>query len=207
MIIPTLTREEAIQNVMASSKPSLVSLGYGGDVESLGEAFKNDIITACGHEDVHFIKAKWRHGASFGARWRRVDLFSSFGRVVFGICNDRAAAYSWSGDRFFNGLIISHWSREQLNAIDLILALQRKEYNSEKDPIRKKEIAERHMRVSFDINTVVHEANNLVRQIDARAEAIRSLYVRDPAAAMADFQALKEQYGDVLSALEQRVFG
>lgn len=63
------------------------------------------------------------------------------------------------------------------------------------------------MRVSFDINTVVHEANNLVRQIDARAEAIRSLYVRDPAAAMADFQALKEQYGDVLSALEQRVFG
>ncbi len=33
MIIPTLTREEAIQNVMASSKPSLVSIGYGGDDE------------------------------------------------------------------------------------------------------------------------------------------------------------------------------
>lgn len=206
MIIPTLTRAEAIQNIISSSKPSLVSFGYGGDLEILGDELRRDIINACGHEDVRFVKAKWRHGISFDSRWRRVDLLSSLGRIVFGVCNDRAAAYSWSSHALFNGLIISHWSREQLNAIDQTLALQRHEYNAEKDPVKKREIAERHMLASFDINSVVREANNLAREIEAKAEVIRAIYLTDPEAAKTAFKALEDQYGDILGNLESRVF-
>ena len=204
MIIPTLTSDEAIQNIIACTKPSLVSIGYGEDLEDLGEKLRQGVVNACGHEDVHFIKAKWRHEISFDSRWRRVALFSSFGRIVFGVCNDRAAAYSWSSNGLFNGLIISHWSREQLNAIDQTRALQQGEYKAEKDPAKKREIAERHMRVSFDINDMVREANNLAREIEVRAEAIRLLYLTDQEAAKTAFKALEYQYGDILGTLELR---
>ncbi|OCF79439.1 hypothetical protein AS299_15020 [Citrobacter freundii] len=206
MIIPTLTRAEAIQNIISSSKPSLVSIGYGGDLDSLGEKLRHDITDVCGHCDVHFVKAKWRHGVSLDSRWRRVDLLSSFGRIVFGVCNDRAAAYSWSSNGLFNGLIISHSSREQLNAIDQTIKLRQHEYKAEKDPAKKREIAERHMLASFDINTLVMEANHLAREIDAQAEAIRLLYLTDPEAAKTAFKALEDQYGDILGTLESRVF-
>ncbi len=205
MIIPTLTRAEAIQNIISSSKPSLVSFGYGGNLEILGEELRQNIINACGHEDVHYINAKWRHGISFDSRWRRVDLFSSFGRIVFGICNDRAAACSWSSHALFNGLIISRWSREQLNAIDQTLALRRHEYKIEKDPVKKREIAESHMLASFDINSIVREANNLAREIEVKVEAIRALYLTDPEAAKTAFKTLEDQYGDLLGTLESRI--
>ena len=205
MIIPTLTRAEAIQNMISSSKPSLVSIGYGGDLDSLGEKLRQGIIDTCGHKDVHFVKAKWRHGVSLDSRWRRVDLFSSFGRIVFGVCNDRAAAYSWSSHGLFNGLIISHWSREQLNAIDQTIKLQQHEYKAEKDPVKKREIAERHMLASFDISSIVREANNLAHEIEVKVEAIRALYLTDQEAAKAAFKALEDQYGDILGTLETRV--
>lgn len=205
MIIPTLTRAEAIQNIISSSKPSLVSFGCGGDLEILGDELRRDIINACGHEDVHFVKAKWRHGISLDSRWRRVDLFSSFGRIVFGVCNDRAAAYSWSSHGLFNGLIISHWSREQLNAVDQTIKLQQHEYKAEKDPVKKREITERRMQASFDINTIVMEANYLAHEIDLQAEAIRLLYLTDPEAAKVAFHALEEKYGDIIGTLELRL--
>ena len=106
-----------------------------------------------------FILSKQSGGMEFplDSRWRRVDLFSSFGRIVFGVCNDRAAAYSWSSHGLFNGLIISHWSREQLNAVDQTIKLQQHEYKAEKDPVKKREITERRMQASFDINTIVME--------------------------------------------------
>lgn len=205
MIIPVLTRAEAIQNIISSSKPSLVSFGCGGDIENLAVELRQGIINACGHEDVHYVKAKWRHGVCFDFRWRRAYLFSSFGQIVFGVCNDRAAAYSWSSHGLFNGLIISHWSREQLDAIDLTLALHRHEYNAEKDPATKNKIAERHMSASFDFNSMVREGNDLAREIEVKVEAIRNLYFTDPEAAKTAFQALKEQHGDILGTLESRV--
>lgn len=205
MIIPSLTRAEAIHNMISSSKPSLVSFGCGGDIENLAVELRQDIINACGHEDVHYVKAKWRHGVCFDSRWRRVDLFSSFGQIVFGVCNDRAAAYSWSSHSLFNGLIISHWSREQLNAVNQTLALRRQEYKEVKDPVKRKEIAERHLLASFDINNLMQEANNLARDIEVRAEAIRMLYLTDPEAAKTAFKALEDQYGDILGTLESRI--
>ena len=206
MIIPTLTRAEAIQNMISSSKPSLVSIGYGGDLNSLGEKLRQDIIDTCGHKDVHFVKAKWRHGVSLDSRWRRVDLLSSFGRIVFAVCNHRPAAYSWSSHGLFNGLIISHWSREQLNAIDQTIKLRQHEYKAEKDPVKKREIAERHMLASFDINSMVCKANNLAREIEAKVEVIRGIYLTDPEAAKTAFKAREDQYGDILGTLESRVF-
>lgn len=62
------------------------------------------------------------------------------------------------------------------------------------------------MLASFDINTLVMEANHLAREIDAQAEAIRLLYLTDPEAAKTAFKALEDQYGDILGTLESRVF-
>ncbi len=205
MIIPTLTRAEAIQNIIATNKPSLVCIGHAGDLQRLGEELRQDIVSACGHEKVRFVNAKWRHGVCLDSRWRRVDLFSSLERIVFSVCNDRAAVHSWSSHGLFNGLIISHWSREQLDAIDLNLALHRHEYNAEKDPATKNKIAERHMSASFDFNSMVREGNDLAREIEVKVEAIRNLYFTDPQAAKTAFKTLKEQYGDILGTLESRV--
>ncbi|EDV5788359.1 hypothetical protein ACYTOM_004347 [Salmonella enterica] len=61
------------------------------------------------------------------------------------------------------------------------------------------------MLASFDINNLMQEANNLARDIEVRAEAIRMLYLTDPEAAKTAFKALEDQYGDILGTLESRI--
>ena len=208
MIIPTFTRDEAIQNIINSELPSLVITGsYGQNTIELARNLRSDIVATCGHEDVHFVNAKWPFRPSSDARLNRAKSFTSRGRIVFGISQDHSFVHSWCSGGWFNGVIISDWSREQLDAFELINSQQRHEYNSEKDKAKKAEIARKHMdNVSVGMNDLLAEACKLTHEIEEQARSIGLLYLTDQEAASEAFSLIKKKYGDITKTIEERIF-